>query len=265
MRSRRRLLILPLQAAILMLPKMAHSAEEKSHLMLSYANTGGARISLNGFLLVNDLVGESGSLRVEPYAVPGTNLLRIETLLTRDAQATVQIALVSGAGGTVTQLLSQVTHPGATRPVSSTQTTFELPAHLPRWNWVGAQPAPAGSERLIPDALARLATALMRGPDDVLLQLLALKHSETGTALGIGKERMDRGLLHSLGVRRGHPEFRVEVAAPEDLDLAWSSDRRIVRALRRDGRDAIQLRHEGAWSGFAVSLAFGTGQWWVQR
>lgn len=234
-------------------------------LTLRYANTGAARISLNGFHLVNDLTGESGSLRAEPYAVPGTNVLRIDTPPTPDAQATVQIALVSDLDGTVTQLLSQVTHPDATRHVPSSQTTFELPPHLPRWTWVGAQPAPAGSERLIPEALARLATALMRGPDDLLLQLLALKHGEIGTALGIGKERMDRGLLHSLGVRRAHPEFRVEVAAPEDLDLAWSSDRRIVRALRRDGRDAIQLRHEGDWSGFAVSLAFGTGQWWILR
>jgi hypothetical protein len=146
-------------------------------------------------------------------------------------------------------MLCEVAHSDVVKPEPASQVSFELPAHLPRWTWMSAQPAPAGSERLIPETLESLALALTRGPDDVLLQQLALKHGDIGAALGIGKDRMDRGLLQSLAARRASADFRADV----------------VRALRRDGRDAIQLHYQGDWSGFAVSLAFGAGRWWILR
>jgi hypothetical protein len=158
-----------------------------------------------------------------------------------------------------------VAHSDVVKPEPASQVSFELPAHLPRWTWMSAQPAPAGSERLIPETLESLALALTRGPDDVLLQQLALKHGDIGAALGIGKDRMDRGLLQSLAARRASADFRADVVAAQDLQLVWSPDRRVVRALRRDGRDAIQLHYQGDWSGFAVSLAFGAGRWWILR
>ncbi len=236
-----------------------------SHLTLRYSSTGKARVYLNGFLIINDLSGESSSNRLEPYAIPGRNELRIESLSAPDSVVSAQVAWISDADGSELQILGQSVLPDPSQPHPYSQLLFDLPPDLPRWSWMAAQPAPVGSEQRINDTLQQLALALQQGPDSVLLDLLKLKHSEIGTALAIGKDKMDQGMLQGMAARRQSPGFQVDLAAAGQQELAWLPDRRIVRVLRKDGHDAIMLQHQGMRSGFATSLGFAQGQWWVLR
>lgn len=235
-------------------------------LNLRYSGSGQGRVFVNGFLVVNDLTGESASTRLEPYALPGQNLLRVESLAHPHTDLAAQVVVLSDQEGGGEWVLCQLRLPDPNSPDSAAQAVFELPGGtLPTWAWSQFQPAPQGTESGIYGLLSALSTRILSGPDEELLRLLQLKHTEIGMALGIGKDAMDQGLTRGLALRRSNPGFQIDLASQSDLLLVWAPDRRVVRALRKNGHDAIMIRNDGAWHGFEVVLGFNQGHWIVLR
>jgi hypothetical protein len=238
----------------------------KNQLMLRYASTAGpVRVSVNGFLLLLDRVGENSATRLEPYVRPGQNVLRVEANVAPTARVTAQVALVPDDGGPGDTPLVTVSLPAPGSSGGAAEAPFALPATLPAWNWTQLQPAPPGAEVTLQPYLGMLGSLLQRGPDDELLRHLAYKHTEVGAALGIGRAAMDQGLIQGLAGVRSAPGFRVDVCGPTDLVPSWSPDRRLLRPLRRSGADAIQIGFPGEVNGFELALGFHRGTWIIIR
>lgn len=233
-------------------------------LSLRYSSSGGpVRVFVNGFMLINDLTGEGVGARLEPYARPGVNLIRLDAHTAPQASVTAQIVSIGGADAET--VLARLSLPDPTSPGGVLQHEFEMPADTPRWAWTQFAPAPKAAESAAYDTLATLARLLRSGSDSDLLKILRLKHAEIGSAMGIGQAAMDGGLTAGLANRRTDTAFQVEVPARAQLSLEWSDDRHLARALRADGRDAILLFSDGEWQGFPVTLGYSEGAWIVIR
>jgi len=113
--------------------------------------------------------------------------------------------------------------------------------------------------------LKKLAITLEKGTKDELSALLKIKHSEMGEVHGLTQQAMDDGLQQGLEMRRKDPEFRVDLAAPDDFVPLLSSDRRIVNARRKSGGHAIKMMDGRRNPGFNVSLAIVGNRWMVMR
>lgn len=236
------------------------------YLNLRYSTSGGpVRVFVNGFLIVNDLAGESSSARLEPYVQPGKNLLRVQSQAPPQTSVAAQVVALQQEGGSGESVLAEVQLPRPEAPGGMVEVAFDLPPGMPVWGWCGLLPAPAGADASVYAFLVMLATLLRDGPDDQLLSQLQHKHAEVGAALGIGKDLMDQGLVRGLAARSAVQGFQVTLAAQPDLVLVWSPDRRLARAMRRDGSDAVMIRSDGTWSGFEITLGFHKGRWIVIR
>jgi hypothetical protein len=234
-------------------------------LNLRYSSSAGpVRVFVNGFLLINDPTGENSGSRLEPYVRPGKNLLRLEAQAVPKASVTVQVVVAPDSGGPEESELARLQLPNPNAPAGVAQTVFELPATLPLWGWTQLQPIPPGAEPAAHKFLATLAQLLQRGPDGELLRMLNFKHTEIGAATTIGKAAMDRGLAEGLTARRNQPGFKIDLVSPSELALVSSPERCLVRALRKDGHDAIMMFSDGMWMGFEVTLGFNQ-QWGVIR
>ncbi len=234
-------------------------------LNLRYRSSAGAvRVFVNGFLLINDLVGENSGTRLEPCVRPEKNALRLDASRAPKAKTMVEVVVAPDTGGPGETILAQLQLPDPGFPDGVAQTTFELPASTPIWGWTQLQPIPLGAEASVHRFLVSFAQHLQNGPDNELLNVLSYKHGEVGAAMTIGKSAMDLGLVEGLAARRRKPAFRVDVVAPSDLALVWSSDRSLVRPLRQNGYDAIMMFADGMWLGFELTLGF-RNQWAVIR
>jgi hypothetical protein len=235
-------------------------------LMLRYISTAGpVQVSVNGFLLENDIVGERSATRLEPYVLPGTNRIRVDASAAPASRVSIEIAVVPDDGRSPGVPVIQLQHPGPSGAGGILDATFQLPPDLPAWNWAQLQPAPAGAEATLHGFLTHFAALLARGPDDELLRLLAYKHTEIAAALGMAKQEMDQGLLEGLARRRATPGFRVDVAAPSDLVPLWSPDRRLLRPLRRTRQDALLLPGAAGPNGFELVLGMHRNTWIIIR
>jgi hypothetical protein len=234
-------------------------------LMLRYVGEGGPiQVWVNGFLLVNDIAGERSGTRIEPYVLPGNNLLRIDASSAPNAKVTVEIVLASEDGRSAVPV-SQAQLPDPRAQGGVLQLPFRLAPDLPTWNWTQLQPAPPGVEATLHSFLVGFASLLARGPDDDLLRQVAYKHTEVGAALGYAKPTVDQGLLQDLAAQRSAPGFRVDVAAPGDLVPMWSPDRRLLRPLRRNRQDAVAVSLDGRLFGFELVLGHHRGNWIIIR
>lgn len=235
-------------------------------LNLRYSTSGGpVRVFVNGFLIINDLAGESSSARLEPYVQPGKNLLRVQSRAAPQASVAAQVVALQQQGGSNESVLAKVQLPRPDAPGGMVEVAFNLPPSMPVWGWSSLLPAPADADASVYAFLVMLATLLRDGPDDQLLGHLQHKHSEVGAALGIGKGAMDQGLVRGLATRSAVQGFQVTLAAQHDVALVWSPDRRLARAMRSDGSDAVMIRSDGMWSGFEITLGFNQGRWIVIR
>jgi hypothetical protein len=237
-----------------------------STLHLRYRSSGGGqvRVFINGFLIINDLIGETVNSRLEPYVRPGLNVLLVITDPSRQTSVNAQVVLVSESGSDDGRL-AQVTIPNPASPGATAQVQFNLPASTPDCLWTRLQAVRADDNLRAHGFLASLSARLSSGPDAEILSMLQTKHIEVGRALGLEKEAMDLGLLEGLKRRRALPSFRVELCTPTDLTLVWSPDRTLARSLRKNGTDAILLYIDGVASGFEVTLGMDREQWIVIR
>jgi len=229
------------------------------------ASEGPVRALLNGFVVINDLAGTGSTTKADPFLRPGENTLFIDARLAPQADVGVQVMMASDDDPADEKVVATLAYAAATHPDGMAEVRFDLPASSQAWPSIATlRPAPDSPQ----DAYAlvsRLADALKEGPDAILLDLLSTKHREIGVALGIGADRMDRGLTAGLQARRSVADFAVELVPFDNFFLYADGDRRLFRALRESGEDAILITVDGMTDGFAVTLGYNGQHWFIIR
>ena len=110
-----------------------------------------------------------------------------------------------------------------------------------------------------------LGTHLQNGPDDNLLQLLEVKHSEIATSVGLSKQEMDSGLLGGLAALRETPGFAVDIVNRDDFLIVTTNNGKIINARRKSGGHALKMMDGFDNPGFTVSLAKVKNRWVILR
>lgn len=225
---------------------------------------GTASVFLNGFLLISKGEEENSTSKVNHFLKNGENILEIHLQDPNESDVLVKVFYRPDdpPPEAVPEPLVQFSLPG--EEALGTQRVilpFQVPPGLPEWWWVRhSVPAPDDAEHVAYTTLRVLADLLRSGPDGVLQEHLNLKHAEISAAFGLDKGELDDSLSEGLSARREAPGFSVQLATEDEVFFAWSSDRTVARALRRDGQDAILITTPDGSFGFQVFLGWdGTG------
>lgn len=216
------------------------------------------RIAVNGFYLINDTDGQSANVRLEPYLRAGSNHLRLEADPGATGPLRLLVLRIDADGTGEETLLAALALPDPAITDGGLEREFTV-SGLPPWRWERFDPLP---DNLAAQhtRLAELARLLRADPDGALPRLLDLKHTEIGAALGLGRAAMDQGLGAGLAKLRSQPGFAVDLVPLADYRPWRVPGGGLVRAMRADGGDAIQMNVGGDWHGFEVTLGEDRGQ-----
>lgn len=227
---------------------------------------GGVALFLNGFLLYDGAAGEDASINIAPFLRPGDNTIEIQAF-TPVAQARVSILDLSGGDPPIDapRVFQSEIDSGAMGVPDVSFFIIDKPTAEFRWHDAVFVEDPS----LYSDALHSLANTLAErlqyGPDDQLLNMLAMKHAEIGEAVGLSHNEMDEGLRRGLGDLRDQPEFSVQCAQYDDFRPIISRDGRILNLRRKSGGHAVRIMDQMANPGFRVAVARLDDRWQIVR
>jgi len=224
---------------------------------------GNASLFLNGFLMFGaENVGRASS-QAAPFLRPGSNVFELVPEQPNTA-ASLRVLDVSQGGPQNAGVLLQHEFGDPGVPLSQILTVEEA---VPNFAWHQAEVIEnvSAQRRSLYRAAETIADLLTRGPDQDLLAVLDMKHAEMALSLGLSQNEMDDGLMEGLSNLRERPEFRAELAVPDDFLPLLSSDGRIVTLRRMSGGDAIRIIDGVTDPGFSVAMARIAGRWQVVR
>jgi len=225
----------------------------------------GAVLYVNGFIVVGAEENGRFNLPIAPYLRPGVNL--IEVVSRAPGAAELTLVDMSGGDSESAPVLLQSEGPVPIINQSLWRGELKLGVDVPIFSWHTAQRVtnPEAHKNTLYGHLQTMQQLLKKGPDDRLLQLLALKHTEIGNAVGIGQGEMDAGLSEGLAAFRAQPGFRVDLTPYDSFVISPSSDGKIINARRSDGGDALTVMDGDANGGFSVAFASIDDRWVVAR
>ncbi len=226
---------------------------------------GGVSLFLNGFLLFGpEDVGRAGS-QIALFLRQGPNKFE---LIAERAGVQASFTIIDMSEGDGDPDLAPILMEGRlSEGAMRAEEYLTIETELPFFAWLEAGPIDDidRHRQLLFELAKSLATTLERGPDERLLDLLGLKHSEIAMSADITKHEMDEGLLGGLAELRNFSSFRVDLAEYEDFLPVLGSNSLIVSLRRRSGGDAIRIVDGIGDPGFSVSVAFIGERWEIVR
>lgn len=224
---------------------------------------GGVLLSLNGFSIFGPDDSGRAVAQISQFLRPGRNSFELVSQLP-GMQAAFAIADISGGDPELAPIVLEGRLSGGAERVEEYLTIED---EVPAFGWHDARIVdnlPA-QQRAVYEIAENLATLLEHGPDDRLLDVLRMKHSEIALSVGMPKSEMDAGLTEGLAHLRQSSGFRVDLAGFDDFMPVLSSDGRIVTLRRRSGGDAIRIIDGIADPGFGVTVAIIRDRWQIVR
>lgn len=227
------------------------------------SQAGGVSLFFNGFLLLGPEETGRSSAQIGPFLRPGRNIIELNAERA-GAQASFNIVDMSEGDPETAPSLLEGRLAGDTARAEE-YLTIETPVQPFGWHAASVVENLASQQRSLFQISETLAHLLERGPNDRLLNILSMKHSEIAVAVGLSRGEIDDGLIEGLANLRKLSGFRTELAAYDEVLPVLSSDGRIVTMRRRSGGDAIRIIDGVINPGFTVAMALIYDRWQIVR